>query len=404
MGELFNPQAADAAIAGRLVPDQNTLPSCIKEWSGQRPIRICGGGTTSTCARPDQWSVDLRPGFQTLSLASDRNLLRIGAGLSMGQVLGYLASYQRTIPAGLSGKPGLGYILTGGMGPLSRLHGLAIDQLEQIKGVWGNGTCFELHRPNPQSPTNLIRSWRGLCGAAPFLSVVTEVSINTLPLEPLAVSSLRIAPKQLAEWIQWAERQGPSCSLQWHWGEPDQIQLLVVDKPSNAMASAHVIEGLYQLPALASRPAATETRTHSEVVGLLGPANGQGWLELIPEIQSLINQRPHPGCTLACQQIGEATSRFPKEATSFVHREAIWKPWITASWPADDTSAREHSLDWLRTVWSLLEPICPGVHLAQLHDHLPWHQHELSLAFPEWLPDLRKLKQEVDPDGNLPAL
>ena len=403
MRELFNPQAADAAIAGRLAPDQNTLPRCIKEWSRQRPIRICSGGTTSTCARPDQWSLDLRPGFQTLNLSPDRNLVTVGAGVSIGQVLDYLAASQRTIPAGLSGKPGLGYILTGGMGPLSRMHGLAIDQLRRIQGVWGNGTPFELHRPDPQSRPDQIRWWRGLCGAAPFLSVVTEVSINTLPLEPLAVTSLQINPQQLPEWMHWAERKGPTSSLQWHWGDPNRIQLLVVDKAANAMAGADVIEGLHKLPALA-RPPENAAKSHSEVVGLLGPACGQGWMELIPALQTLLEERPHPGCTLACQQIGDATTQLAQEATSFVHRNAIWKPWITASWPAHDNDARQRSLNWLETVWERLEPICPGVHLAQLHDHLPWHERELSKAFENWLPDLKKLKKEVDPDGNLPAL
>ena len=47
---------------------------------------------------------------------------------------------------------------------------------------------------------------------------------------------------------------------------------------------------------------------------------------------------------------------------------------------------------------------CPGVHLAQLHDHLPSHQSELVDAFGEWLPELRQLKSELDPQGRLPPL
>ena len=52
----------------------------------------------------------------------------------------------------------------------------------------------------------------------------------------------------------------------------------------------------------------------------------------------------------------------------------------------------------------LLHPVCPGVHLAQLHDHLPFHQHELDLAFGVWLPELRELKRRKDPGGMLPPL
>ena len=51
---------------------------------------------------------------------------------------------------------------------------------------------------------------------------------------------------------------------------------------------------------------------------------------------------------------------------------------ITASWPPDDHNARQAALNWLVRVWEELRPYCPGIHLAQLHDHLPWHGRELS--------------------------
>ena len=43
----------------------------------------------------------------------------------------------------------------------------------------------------------------------------------------------------------------------------------------------------------------------------------------------------------------------------------------------------------------------PGVHLAQLHDHLPCHDQELKDAFGSWLPSLQQLKVELDPDQRL---
>ncbi len=403
MRKLFNAQAADAAIAGVLAPDDASLASCISHWTRRRPIRICSGGTTSSSARAGQWCVDLQPHFQTLDLSSDHTNVTIGAGCTMADVLEALARGKRTMPAGLSGAPGLGYVLTGGMGPLSRQHGLAIDQLLRIRGVWGNGSRFAIERPTLESEPEQRRAWRGLCGAAAFLGVVTDVTIRTLPLHPLAVTSQRIHPEQLPQWMAWAEQQGANTSLQWHWGDQDDIQLLIVDAANGGRPGASHIDGLHQLPALAT-PAHSDVRTHSEVVGLLGPANAEQWQQLIQPLRMLVQHRPHPGCNLACQQLGGATSTVGREVTSFVHRQAIWKPWITAAWPAQDSESRQRSLDWLQEVWALLEPICPGVHLAQLHDHLPWHRRELSLAFGDWLPGLRDLKRTVDPNGNLPTL
>ena len=67
----------------------------------------------------------------------------------MGEVLHHLASQDLTIPAGLSGWPGLGFVLTGGMGPLTRRYGLAIDRLLQIRGAWGKSTR---HRDGDRLP------------------------------------------------------------------------------------------------------------------------------------------------------------------------------------------------------------------------------------------------------------
>ena len=54
--------------------------------------------------------------------------------------------------------------------------------------------------------------------------------------------------------------------------------------------------------------------------------------------------------------------------------------------------------------WSNLEFICPGIHLAQLHPHLPWHQKEISSAFGDWLPKLKHLKSIYDPYDIMPSL
>ena len=403
MLDLFNAQAADSAIAGVVTPSSDGLADCIKGWTHRRPFRVCGGGTTSAAAQPQAWSIDMRPGFHTIDIGDNAATVTIGAGCGMAEVLARLATVQRTLPAGLSGHPGIGYVLTGGMGPLSRRHGLAIDQLQRIRGVWGNGDPFELSCPSDDSSAEQRLQWRGLCGAAPFLGVVTDVTINTLPLRPLRVHQASIEPEQLPQWMQRAEQGSLDSSLQWSWGEPDTIRTLAVQTTSTTDNSPDDIEGLHRLPGLAPPPN-QRRRLHAEVVGLLGPACGDRLQGLINPLKELMDQRPDPGCQLACQQLGGATAQVSPEVTSFVHRDAIWKPWITATWPAGNTRSRETSLQWLQEVWSVLEPVFPGIHLAQLHDHLPWHQRELTLAFGRWLPQLRALKQELDPDGNLPAL
>ena len=103
-------------------------------------------------------------------------------------------------------------------------------------------------------------------------------------------------------------------------------------------------------------------------------------------------------------QLGGVSNKINSKSTSFIHRQSMWKPWITAAWPSDDNNMKDQSLLWLERVWNELEPICPGVHLAQLHPHLDYHKKELDLAFKEWLPGLKRLKAKYDPQGVFPPL
>jgi hypothetical protein len=394
---FINAQAADARCSGVVSPRPETLSDCIRDWSGPRPLRLCGGGTTSRAAADENWTVDVQTHFKRLDWEpADRTVL-IGAGCRMGEVLDALLPYGRTMAAGLSGLPGLGYVLTGGMGPLSRQVGLAVDQLLEIHGVWGDGTPFALSRAADGDSLE----WRGLCGAAPFLGVVSEVRMTTQPVQPLWVEQRSVSPDQLPELMLQAEASDSSASLQWHWESGDAVQSLWVGHAE--LAGAQRIEGLHQLPSLRGS-APLPPRCHTEVVGLLGPAAAEAWGHLMPELCHLLQHRPHPGCNLACQQLGVMTKNVPVTATSFVHRNAEWKPWITAAWTPGDADGQCRSLAWLEAVWQILQPVCPGVHLAQFHDHLPFHQRELEAAFGPWLLELRKLKQRLDPAGILPAL
>ena len=397
--DLFNAQAQDAASVGGMCPSQAELPDLLKGWTGPRPLRVCGGGTSSRAAAHNQWTLDLRPQLNRVAWQSSDQSVWVGGGCRMGDVLQALLPHGRSISTGLSGLPGLGYVLTGGMGPRSRALGLAIDHLLEIRGVWGNGEEFWLQRQHDGDTAE----WRALCGAAPFLAVVTEVRLLTHPLIPLWVEQCRASSDALPDWMNEAEASDPSISLQWHWGDADQLDILRVYDQDPGRGGMQCIDGLHQLPALVvPRPGAQ--RVHFEVVGLLGPARAADWNECMLLMRDCMRRRPHPSCSLSCQQLGGATSLVSAGLTSFHHRDAVWKPWITAGWVAGDLAMRQRSLRWLEELWSFLQPLCPGVHLAQLHDHLPFHQRELEQAFGKSLPGLKALKKKVDPAGNLPPL
>ncbi len=426
---LWNPLAEDSNPAGWLAPDETTISNLLGQGIQPTPVLVCSGGTSSRCAADDLWTLDLRPQHRQLLISADGKDVEIGAGLTMAEVLQALQRQGRSIPVGLSSIPGCGFILTGGVGPLSRSQGLALDQVVGMRGVWGNGTTFDMALPR-HDPAQLSaidrgpcygQEWRGLLGAAPFLAVVTAIRLRTQVLKPLAVWRGVCSTQQLAMAIEIAEQWPHGASLQWAWSERIEIFVVCCADDSAAMNAMErlrrllgnsadscltMVPGQHAQPEFGTlaRSGSVMGRIHREVISRLGPGWGQRTPELIAELNQLIRDRPHPGCQISAQQLGAKSAQVPVESTSFIHRAAIWKPWISAVWNANDQEGRERALHWLDQANTFLTQWCPGVHLAQIHPHLSCHQQELDEAFADWLPGLKQLKAKLDPNGNLPAL
>ncbi len=312
----------------------------------------------------------------------------------------------------------MGYILTGGISPLSRSRGLAIDQIIEIQGFWGNGQKFHLSRPNINTPKESTLDWKALCGAAIFLGIITKVKLQTQPLRPLLSWTANISFSQLSECISQAESWPNSLSFQWIWGDNifahavgevintdhEAILINLLEKlPFTCNRIINKVSDINSLPNLSLGNNKSNASNHSEVLGLLGPAWQENNLKVLKIIKNLLDKKPNKSCYIASQQLGGLTHLKDIE-TSFLHRNAVWKPWINGAWEAHNKAKKKKALKWMEESWNNLEFICPGVHLAQIHPHLPWHQKELSSAFKNWLPKLQKIKKINDPKNLMPSL
>ena len=380
------------------------------------PFLVSSGGTTSRAAADKHWTLDLSKKYKNISFDLEKKHVEIESGVRMGDLSDFLKKHKRSFPIGLSGKTGIGYILTGGISPLSRSRGLAIDQILEIKGFWGNGKEFHLSRPNKSS--ELAVEWKGLCGAAIFLGIITKVKLKTQPLRPILSWTANLSYFQLSECIKQAESWPTSISFQWIWGEhifahaiaevqdpKDEARIMNFFERLSFKSNRIIkkVNNMNSLPNLRLGDNKNNSSNHSEVLGLLGPAWEDKNLQILKIIKDLIDKRPNKSCYIASQQLG-GLSHLKEIDTSFLHRDAIWKPWINGSWEARNQSKRKETLFWMEESWNNLEFICPGVHLAQIHPHLPWHQKELSSAFKDWLPSLQKLKAIYDPRNIMPPL
>ena len=92
-------------------------------------------------------------------------------------------------------------------------------QIISIKGLWANGKSFDIKKPTPSSDICKKNIWKGLCGAAPFLAIVTNLKLKTFPLEKIRVFSTKPKKEQLYKLIKLAEDWPNNYSLQWIWGD-----------------------------------------------------------------------------------------------------------------------------------------------------------------------------------------
>ena len=388
----------------------------------RKPLLVCSGGTTSRCASEGHWTLDLRKNYTHINFNNLNQIVEIEGGVSMGSLIKALANKNRSFPIGLSRETGVGYILTGGISPLSRSKGLAIDNILRMKGIWGSGENFDLKKPNSSSLKLDQLKWRGLCGAAPFMGIVTNITLKTYQSKPLLIWESILSPYELSKCILRAEKWPDSASFQWIWGDKikglaiieieDEKAKLIAENLINELPNknrcviSNLKKGIVDLKPLELpiENGNSLSEHHSEVLGIIGPDWGDSTTNIINIINEIMNRKPNKYCYIASQQLGGETSRKDFNSTGFIHRDATWKPWINVSWPAGKELERQKSLKWLEELWGNLESNCPGVHLAQLHNHLSWHKKEIRNSFNEFLPDLKYLKSICDPKGILPNL
>ena len=380
---------------------------------------ICSGGTTSSCAKNGLITLDLRKNYNKIHLERETNIVTIGGGVIMGDLMNYLEKHNRSFPIGLSKLPGAGYILTGGVSPLSRSYGLAIDNIESIKGFLGNGKFISLKKNQINRDKQLI--WEAIKGAAPFFSIITEIGLRTIPSYPIQIIEGFINSNELSEIIKLSEGFPENISLQWIYAK--KIYIYIVAEFKDDLEKEGIKENLLTLKKFSTLEQKfygnlneinffakelelfeLNSNNHSEVISLLGEDLKNDIPIFIKYLNEIMDNKPNNSCYVASQQLGFKTKKLNHGSSFFVHRKSTWKPWIYASWKKNDLQEKEVVMDWMYKSWTKLKRFYPNIHLAQLHNHLNSHREEVQLAFGNRIEELKTLKNICDPQSILPPL
>ena len=161
--------------------------ACTVLAGGHSRFSVCDGRVVIDLSELKHHELDL-----------ERRRIRVAAGMSLAEVVDATAPHHFQAPLGVVSHTGLGLVLGGGIGWLSRLHGVSADSLVGLKAVAGNGELIALSRDDlvtaaEQSatadaiePDQLFRAFKGAPGS---FAVVYEMELQCyeVPEQPTVV-------------------------------------------------------------------------------------------------------------------------------------------------------------------------------------------------------------------------
>jgi FAD/FMN-containing dehydrogenase len=369
---LFDPRfdhIAPTAVA--TVADDHDVAHCVS--FAQRfglPISIRSGGHSYLGASTGTGLViDVR-GVSAVVNNGD-GTATIGAGAALIDVYSKLAADGLSIPAGSCPSVGLsGHALGGGVGVVTRQYGLTCDRLAVARIVTAAGESLNC---NESAHSDLFWALRG--GGGSF-GVVTELTLRTVPADPIAHGYLvwpwPAAAEVMTAWQRWAPSAPnalwSSCHILATNRRPDvpTISVPAVMVGSTAALAAEIDALVAAVPtAPTTRFVATESWQNTMLleagcadlsleachVGAETPggalprsafiAGSDYFRHEIPAagvaaiVAAVAERQADPrlsngGVSFDC--LGGAVDDLAPEATAYVHRGALFNAQYTASW------------------------------------------------------------------------
>ncbi|KAK1449340.1 hypothetical protein CMEL01_08655 [Colletotrichum melonis] len=416
------------------------VQECVR-WALEHrtALTVVGGGHSGHCVWPQTVAIDMSA-FNNVHVVTGEagRLVMAGAGSKTGDIIRETMAKGLTVPLGSRPSVGAGLWLQGGIGHLSRLHGLACDAIVGALVVSVNSAkilCIG-HVPAQHQPIGAIRPeneeellW-AIKGAGTNFGIVISVVFAAQPAPTFLVRNWVIplrdgdeAQRKLAEFdrdiaSQLSRHNSADAYLYWDTGK---LHLGVT------MYEASTAGEVPRTPMPIPTPVATILGPEHNIkivdsVSLFetemymsgmhgGHAGGKtssfkrclflkdiGSAMVANALASAVRTRPSPLSYLHLLQGGGAIRDVPVSATAFGCRDWDFACVITGVWPReqDGSVAARVAMEWVYTVAETLLPLSTGVYGADLGPD-PRDATLATRAFGSNGPRLARLKCLADP-------
>ncbi|MFY1671616.1 LLM class flavin-dependent oxidoreductase [Plantactinospora sp. WMMB334] len=363
-------------------------------------IRSAGHGISGRSTNRDGLVISVGAMNSLEVLDASRRLVRIEPGRTWKQVAHSLVSHGWALGSGDYGGVGVGGLATaGGIGLISRRHGLTVDHVKAVELVLADGT------PVRTSDTENPDLFWAVRGAGANFGIATAFEFETSVVGEVGYAKLTLVSSDieasLYRYGQIASQAPRDTTVFLVTGRARRGQWVislyaVVDNPDPDIVVARLTPFL-ELGQL--------VRQHALMTGYpgvmdnavdIGPSGQQGFGEPVSRsafVPTLTRQFAREAAELLSTDLvyffelramGGAISDVPSDAMAFSHRT-----------PHFQLTAMSSSDDRLMAEWDKLRPHFDGLYLSFETDR---HPERLLDAFPApVLERLRRLKAEYDP-------
>jgi FAD/FMN-containing dehydrogenase len=370
-------------------------------------LSVCDGGLV----------IDLSP-MKGIRVDPEARTVRAQAGVLLGELDREAQEFGLAVPAGIVTHTGLaGLTLGGGIGWLMRKHGLTIDQLVSVDLITADG---ELVKASEDENQDLF--W-GIRGGGGNFGVVTEFEFRLVPVGPIVLAGpvfwpMEESPKVLRFYRDWiAQAPDELMTIVVHRRAPplDFVPTELHGKPVVSVVCCYagaVDDGEEVVRPLKSFGSPVldlcERKPFLAHQAMFDRSFRHGWwyymrscdvAELTDEIIDITVEHSmrirSPLTAFPIWQAGGAVARVGAEETAFNGRSVGHTFNITGM--TETSAGFEEEREWVRNLWSALEPWHTSVYVNFLMDEGEDRVREAYGA--EKYDRLKALKRRYDPEN-----
>ncbi len=336
---------------------------------------------------------------------------RAGGGATWGDFDAETQLFGLATTGGLISATGVaGLTLGGGIGWLSRSHGLACDNLVSVDVVTAAG-----QRVRASEEENPDLFW-GLKGGSGNFGIATSFEFRLHPVGPSVFAGMMLYPMDVAQEMLLGFRDFMAQA-------PDALGGLAgfVTTPDGAPALALI--GVYNgapargeavlKPLREARQPLLDTfapTPYRKIQTLFDAGSPPGlryywkssFLDGLPEeaaeiVVAQARKSPSPSSKVFVEFLGGAVARIPRQEAVFDHRESPYNLLIIGGW--EDPAQDEVNRAWVRETWQAMKPFeSEGVYVNYLGTESDEGGNRLAAAYgPGKYEKLVALKRKYDP-------